>query len=250
MRIVCAGDSLTRGVSLIRGRLRIVENPYPKLLEQSLRSAFGATTALGEITVTNRGAFNDNSSSLLKRLAKDVLSEEPDIVVIEIGANDCDFRWNEVAEAPDLEHTPYVPLERFASNIERMVEQIQEAGAKPLLLTLLPLDPVRYYRHLSKRFGTGIAHWIACCGGIEHWHNRYDEALRQCVGKLGVDHIDVRARDGQVQLWRSMLSDDGIHLTATGYQHVSSMVFSSLFALRLVNPGTVSETAAEPHIVS
>ncbi|WP_284200057.1 hypothetical protein [Alicyclobacillus sacchari] len=59
-----------------------------------------------------------------------------------------------------------------------MVEQIQEAGAKLLPLTLLPLDPVRYYRHLSMRFGTSIAHWIACCVGIECWHNRYDEALR------------------------------------------------------------------------
>ncbi|WP_279586223.1 hypothetical protein [Alicyclobacillus sacchari] len=44
---------------MIRGRLRIVENPYPKLLEQSPRSAFGAATALGEISVTNRGAFNE-----------------------------------------------------------------------------------------------------------------------------------------------------------------------------------------------
>ncbi|WAH36237.1 SGNH/GDSL hydrolase family protein [Alicyclobacillus dauci] len=238
MRIVCAGDSLTRGVSFIRGRLRIVRDNYPNLLQTRLQTA-----AYDGVEVKNCGAFNDNSGSLLNRLQKDVFAEHPDIVLIEIGANDCDFRWNEVAEAPDVEHVPYVPLDRYVSNLKHIVKGVHSIGAKPIVLTLLPLDPVRYYHHLSVRFGKQIAHWIARCGGIEYWHNQYDKALRGCLDDLHIDRIDVRAHDGQVATWRTMLSDDGIHLTSTGYQYLSRMVFSALEDLGVL-PSTARVTSS------
>ncbi|MDQ0190361.1 SGNH/GDSL hydrolase family protein [Alicyclobacillus cycloheptanicus] len=227
MRVVCAGDSLTRGVSYIRGRLRIVRETYPSLLQSLLEAYEG-------IDVVNSGAFNDNSDSLLQRLDKDVLSQQPDVVLIEIGANDADFRWQEVSEAPDEEHVPNVPIERYLKNMGHIVQAVQRIGARPIVLTLLPLDPVRYYQRLSTRFGKQISHWIARCGGIEYWHNRYDKALRKCLEELRVDQIDVRAEDEAVEFWRTMLSDDGIHLTAAGYQHLSRTVFSALKKLGVV----------------
>ena len=36
----------------------------------------------------------------LIELRKDVISENPDIVLIEVGGNDCNFNWDEVAKHP------------------------------------------------------------------------------------------------------------------------------------------------------
>ena len=56
MKIICFGDSLTRGVSVVKGRLRILKDNYPAFLQELF-------TQKGEkdITVINKGVFNDNS---------------------------------------------------------------------------------------------------------------------------------------------------------------------------------------------
>ncbi|MDO7485687.1 hypothetical protein Q5O89_07035 [Peribacillus frigoritolerans] len=38
--------------------------------------------------VLNKGVFNDNSDLLVSRIEKDVMSEYPDIVLIEVGGNE------------------------------------------------------------------------------------------------------------------------------------------------------------------
>ena len=109
MQIVCFGDSVTRGMSYIEGRLRIIKQNYPTLLQQSLSSH-------RNFDVVNKGTFNDTSDGLCARLETDVLSLNPDYVLIEIGGNDCNFHWDEVALYPDRTHEPNVPLKRYSTN--------------------------------------------------------------------------------------------------------------------------------------
>ncbi|MFD1677400.1 SGNH/GDSL hydrolase family protein [Alicyclobacillus fodiniaquatilis] len=236
MRIVCAGDSLTRGVTFVHDRPRIVRDNYPSLLQAALRGE-------KKVEVLNRGAFNDNSDTLLARLDKDVLALQPDVVLVEIGGNDCNFRWGEVAASPEANHQPYVPLRRYIDNVTNLVKRIRDIGATPIFLTLVPLDPVRYYQYLAKAFGKQIAHWIALCGGIEYWHTGYHHALRQRLRELQVSEIDVREQDGQVVNWQDMLSEDGIHLTASGYQALSRVVFLALHNLNAFAATTTSSLA-------
>lgn len=224
MRIVCAGDSLTRGVSFERGRLRILRDNYPKLLQEAFDERSDS------VEIVNRGVFNDNSDLLLERLDKDVLSLHPDAVLIEIGGNDCNFRWDEVAKRPDADHEPYVPLPRYIDNITALVKKIRSAGATPVVMTLVPLHPVRYYKHLAATFGTEIAHWIALCGGIEYWHRGYDDALRKRLSQLGVNPIDVRKPFEQLASGDNFISLDGIHLTADGYRWLTQVVLDGLSA--------------------
>lgn len=215
MKIVCFGDSVTRGITYMSGRLRIVKNNYPALLQRFLGD---------HDKVINKGVFNDNSDLLIKRLEKDVLSLHPDLVLIHIGGNDCNFDWSEVEKAPDSPHEPIVPLNRYLSNIKELVERIRLADATPVIFDLLPIDPRRYYKTLMQHYDHSIGHWIACCGGIEHWHGMYNRALNQLVQKVNAMCFDVRTAFKNKGDFADLINDDGLHPSEKGYQALAEIV--------------------------
>lgn len=220
MKIVCFGDSVTRGVSYIRGRLRIVKETYPGILQDLLDSY--------PVEILNKGVFNDNSDLLVSRLESDVISEDPSYVLIEIGGNDCNFRWDEVAQAKDEVHEPIVPLHRYLENIQYIIQRLRDVGMSPIVMNLLPLDPVRYYARICEINGSNIAHWIAQCGGIEHWHGMYNRALTQLIKQLQVITIDVRTAFKRAADLKELLSDDGIHPTVKGYHVLAETLAGEL----------------------
>lgn len=219
-RIVCFGDSVTRGITLVQGRMRILKENYPALLQMALGRE--------RVDVINQGVFNDNSDKLVERLEADVLSVNPDYVLIEIGGNDCNFNWGEVAQHPDDEHQPVVPLDRYVQNVKQLVLQIQKRGPVPIVLSLPPLDPARYYRHVFSQHGKSVAHWIALCGGIEYWHGNYNQSLNQMLSLIGAKTVDIRKAFTQLTDWSSLLSEDGIHPSADGYQLISRVLTEAL----------------------
>jgi isoamyl acetate esterase len=218
MKIVCFGDSVTRGISYVNGRLRIVKENYPMLLQKLL-------SHVPQLDVINKGVFNDNSDLLLQRLEQDVLRQQPDYVLIGVGGNDCNFRWDEVAAAPVDSHAPIVELDRYLQNIRQMAASIQSSGALPIFLSLVPLDPVRYYKFLTEMHGTAISHWIAVCGGIEYWHAQYSKSLKSLLASLDLPCIDVRAAFTKLPTLATLISDDGIHPTVEGYHLMSETIF-------------------------
>lgn len=230
MKIICFGDSITRGISYLHGRFRIQKDNYPALLQQWI------TKIRPDIQVFNKGVFNDNSHLLILRLEKDVLSLKPDLVLIEIGGNDCNFRWEEVAQQPHKVHEPIVPLDQYLQNIKNMVQRIKKAGALPILLSLLPLEPARYYRYLAECYGETIAHWIAMCGGIEHWHSMYNRSLKQLIRRLSLFSIDIRSDFKQQGDLSQLLSDDGIHPSPLGYRAMAQSIWKGLKDLGFFAP--------------
>lgn len=218
MKIVCFGDSVTRGISYINGRLRIVRENYPARLKKLL-------SQVSALEVVNKGVFNDNTDSLLQRLDHDVLQEVPDVVIIGAGGNDCNFRWDEVAKAPNESHSPMVELNRYLQNMKELAQRIHDVGALPVYLDLAPLDPVRYYSFLAGLHGNNIAHWIAQCGGIEYWHTQYSNALQKMIQSLNFPLISVRDSFAQSSVLLQLISDDGIHPTKLGYQLMSETIY-------------------------
>ena len=49
----------------------------------------------------------------------------------------------------DSKHEPIVPLERYLDNISYLVKEFQNKHVTPVILTLPPLDPARYYRFVA-----------------------------------------------------------------------------------------------------
>lgn len=109
VRIVFLGDSLTAGYGLPG------EQAFPALLEAMLREKNL------QVTVVNAGISGDTTAGGLRRIDW-LLKQQPDIVVVGLGAND-GLRATE--------------LETSAANLDAIVEKSQAAGAKVLLLGML-----------------------------------------------------------------------------------------------------------------
>lgn len=217
MKMICFGDSITRGVSLQGTRLRIVKETFPKLLQQQFE----------DIDMMNKGVFNDNSRCLLERFDKHIVAENPNIVLIEIGGNDCVFNWQEVASRPMDDHVATVPLPQFIDNVKTICEKVRMLGAQPILLALPPLDAARYYTYLTNLFGHAISHWICRTGGISEWHARYNEALIQLSNNCHIPMIDTRTPFYAHPI-DEVICDDGIHPTAKGYALMAETIANAL----------------------
>lgn len=123
--IICFGDSLTFGTGAGKGM------DYPSQLARMLRRP-----------VINQGIPGDTTSSALYRLNRDVLSHDPDIVLITLGGNDLK---NGVSKKSAFD------------NLKRIVESIQEHGAKVIIGGLKIPDIDRGfadgYEELAKQTG-------------------------------------------------------------------------------------------------
>jgi acyl-CoA thioesterase-1 len=113
------GDSLTSGYGLDSGF-----NAFPSVLQQTLRE-------LGySVVVENDGIAGNTTADARIRLPK-VLMTRPDIVIVELGANDM------------LQHRSTV---RMKNNLSAMIRKIKHADAKVLLAGMYALP------HYGKRY--------------------------------------------------------------------------------------------------
>jgi len=100
--LVCFGDSLTQGVGAGPGE------DFPSLVAAAL-----------PIRVVNAGVAGESTADGVRRLERDILSQDPRLVLVFFGGNDFLRR---------------VPREETRRNLEAMVERIQGAGAMVILV--------------------------------------------------------------------------------------------------------------------
>ena len=123
--IICFGDSLTYGTGANPGK------DYPSQLSKMI-----------DKPVINAGVPGDTTARALKRLQRDVLARSPDVVLITLGGNDLK---NGVSK--DISF----------GNLKRIVESIQEQGARVIIGGLkFPLRDrgfARGYKELADQTG-------------------------------------------------------------------------------------------------
>lgn len=112
--LVCFGDSLTSGQGAKEGE------DYPSVLKNALA-----------LPVINSGKAGDTTYSALDRVQADVLSRDPKVVIVELGANDF-LLWKDAGK-------PGYKLEDSFRNIETMIDRIQSRGAVAVLAAI-PFD--------------------------------------------------------------------------------------------------------------
>ncbi|OFW17066.1 MAG: hypothetical protein A3F70_17330 [Acidobacteria bacterium RIFCSPLOWO2_12_FULL_67_14] len=124
--IVALGDSLTSGQGLA------ADQAYPAVLERLLHAA-----GLPSV-VRNHGVSGDTTAGALRRLSA-ALAENPDILIVALGAND------------GLRGVPVADIRR---NLERIIEAAQERRIAVLLcgIEALPLYGLEYTAQFHRMF--------------------------------------------------------------------------------------------------
>lgn len=103
-QIIVLGDSITAGYGLTP------QQAYPNLLAQQLDL---------DLPILNRGVSGDTTANGLARLRKDVIDEQPWLVIIGLGGND---------------FLRKIPKSATETNLNVMITQVQAEGAITVLL--------------------------------------------------------------------------------------------------------------------
>jgi acyl-CoA thioesterase-1 len=117
LRIIALGDSITKGV-----RQGVAANEtFAAMIEAKLRQS-GVSAE-----VVNLGVGSERTDLALARLDRDVIARKPDMVMIMYGTNDSYVDRG----ATDTRITQ----EQYRTNLKKIIEQLQAAGIKPVLMT-------------------------------------------------------------------------------------------------------------------
>ncbi len=213
------GDSVARGVVLDdSGSYRLTKESFAD------RSA----EKLG-ITLTNKARFGctiGKGMEILGKFLQRRAGNPGTVALLEFGGNDCDFKWDEIAAAPGHEHLPATPIGIFSSIYDRMITSLRESGFLPVLMTLPPLDPDRYFAWVT-RSGIDKSAVLSWLGDVRHiywWHEGYNNAVWATALRNRCPVVDVRKAFLEQKDYRDCLCADGIHPNGAGHLLMESVL--------------------------
>ncbi|MFA6540250.1 MAG: SGNH/GDSL hydrolase family protein [Bacteroidota bacterium] len=218
--IVVFGDSISRGV-IYDGEKKshtLLLESFTNLVKERLKGI-----------VYNAAKFGNTISDAVQRLQNDVLRRKPDIVLIEFGGNDCDFQWDAIARDPTGTYHPNTDCSTFTETLLDLVNKLQVMKIVPVLVTLPPLDPERYFTWVSHNAADAkenIGRWLGSVSRIYSWHERYNAAILSVAEKTKTRLIDIRSAFLQTDDYTSLMCEDGIHPNKKGHQLIAQKILN------------------------
>ena len=161
--------------------------------------------------VLNAGKGGDNATAALGRLVKDVLSYYPDVATVSFGLNDTG------GKNPD----------QFKQSLDAMVKRFKAAEVNVLMMTSTPFNNDRH----------GWAKQFEDLGGLDEYMNKaFCDRTRQVAEEQQLPFIDLHAIfHGKMKqdpdMINTLISSDGVHLTAKGYELIAEYVAPRVKAL-------------------
>lgn len=220
-KIIAFGDSIVRGVitdPFRKGRYTISDGNFVSLCGEYLDretlnfGKFGSTIETGEDIV-------DRHLSQIRK---------GDIALLEWGGNDCDFDWNDVATNPTALHNPLTPLAEYRTRYASIIRKIRAAGARPVLLSLPPVDPDRFISHVTRGMSVfqkiSVLKWMGNTDYVRGWHEFYNLEIFKTGSALGVPVLDITSAFLKRKDWRNLLCPDGIHPTEEGHALIADVI--------------------------
>ncbi|MDR3552812.1 MAG: SGNH/GDSL hydrolase family protein [Clostridia bacterium] len=234
-KVVVCGDSISAGVCFDEK-----ENKYIKLKDNFV----GLLQSSLNCVVTNISRFGNTVTTALPKLNRNMDKEKPDIVLIELGGNDCDYKWEQVAENPQGEHNPITDIEVFESSLVNLVDGLRSKDIEPVMMTLPPIDADKYFQWISKSnadTGSKILEWLGSVTRIYWWHEKYNAAVLKVVENSRSSCIDVRSAFLNTPDFRRLICKDGIHPNQEGQRLISDTIYKYLHTNYpvLLKPATV-----------
>ncbi|QDU80871.1 Arylesterase precursor [Polystyrenella longa] len=194
VRIVVLGDSITKGVRTGVAATEI----YRHLIEQEL------STPEHTVEVLNEGIGGERTDQAIKRLQKTVIDRNPDIVTVMYGTNDSYVDQGKTESR--------LSVEEYRSNLEKIVEQMKQAGITVVLMT-------------EPRWGSKAANGLGENPNVRL--EKYMDACRKVAEKMGVSLVDnysawKEAEDAGANL--SSWTTDECHPNPKGHEKLATTI--------------------------
>ncbi|MBX3234539.1 MAG: hypothetical protein KF814_00185 [Nitrospiraceae bacterium] len=206
--IICFGDSLTAGYQTpSRANPSALETPYGAVLQERLGSR-------GRVRIS--GICGEVTGEMVMRFRADVLRHQPRAVVILGGTND--LGWN--ADAAEI-----------MRNLTKMYELARAAMILPIPVTV---PSIRVEDAAGNR---EAEEWVA--GHIAH-RQQLNDLIAAYAERHSLRYLDLFAATAEPESRQlaAAYSNDGLHLTTTGYRLFGTLLFEQIVADLL--PGQVS----------
>lgn len=144
------------------------------------------------------------------------------IVVLEFGGNDCNFKWSEIARDPYAEHESAVPPERFREEYERLIKAVKAANCVPVLLSLPPIDYLRFFEWVSQGLSReNILKFLGNKDFIYRWHEMYNDIIFDLAQRESVMVLDIRRIFLSNRNIQDYICTDGMHPNEKGHELIS-----------------------------
>jgi acyl-CoA thioesterase I len=164
--------------------------------------------------VRNLGRAGESTEGALRRVYSDVLSMDPDLVVIAFGSNDMYI--------PGGQDAPGISITRFKENLALLVRILHDRGVRLILLELPPLLEDRYYGYVHRPSYLPF-------GGASALNRLYTEGIRDVGRATRTECVGVPFDTGAVA--SRCLGFDGQHPTPEGHQRIADVLAPAILRL-------------------
>ena len=186
--LVCLGDSLTAGHGAVTPGVVDKSKSYPAYLQDKVN-----------IPVINAGVSGDTTAQGLARVDTEVLSKNPKIIVINLGANDLGRG---------------IPVATVKSNLEAIINKVNDGNRKIYLAKFYTEDVARA---LANTYG------FLDYAVLAEMISQYDNLFNTLASENDVTLIE----DIWSGVWGVHMSD-AVHPDAIGYEIMANNIFNVL----------------------
>ncbi len=177
---------------------------------------------IGSSGVVHNAAIGGNTTrDARKRFEKDVLAQQPRLIIMQFGINDAAV---DVWKKPPATQ-PRVPLAEFEANLRAMFAEAKARNAKVILMTT---NPIRWAPKLIELYGKPPYDPNAADGFEKPFLASYNNTVRRLAKELGVPLVDVRAAYESFAAEKKTTVDallpDGMHPGDLGHELVARLL--------------------------
>jgi lysophospholipase L1-like esterase len=216
--VVAYGDSITKGVIYDDERSKYANSKenFTNIIGNKIKGQ-----------VYNVGKFGSTIMRGANKMYNDVIKKTPDIVLIEFGGNDCDYKWDDIAKNPENEYKPNTDIFAFRETLLAMIDTLKKNHIIPALMTLPPLDPLKYFKWITKENSfaeQNILKWLGTKDSLFTWHNSYSKIITEVANETNTVLIDVRTEFLKYNDYSQFLCKDGIHPNIDGQSLIATAI--------------------------
>jgi len=216
--IVAYGDSITKGIIYDdkKSKYAMLKENFTSIIENKIKGP-----------VYNAGKFGSTIMRGALKMYNDVIKKSPDMVLVEFGGNDCDYKWDEIAKNPEMEYKPNTDIYTFRETLLAMIDTLKTNHILPVLMTLPPLDPLKYFKWIAKEDSfaeKNILLWLGTKDRLFTWHNSYSKMITEVANETGTVLIDVRSEFLKYKDYSQFLCKDGIHPNTEGQSLIATVI--------------------------